>query len=226
MAETGGPFIARVKGVAGTVMMDALNLLEGIAVSWLDQAVTPLVLLTENQRLVWANISAQDLMTRHGLRVDALGYVKSDVREANLKIQSVRRQVYEALQQRASWKNGAVLLTFPEVADCRVQLQEMAVRDTVLIGCSIMRGGQVAQDLTANLAQYGLTKTERKVVAMLAQGSTAAEISRANGGSLLTVRTHIKRIYAKMNVNSREKMFARLTHREGDGPEGGHHAGL
>lgn len=207
-------------------MMDALNLLEGIAVNWLEQAVTPLVLLTENQRLIWANASAQELMTRHALRVDALGYVKSDVRETNLKIQSVRRQVYEALQQRGAWKNGTVILTLAEIADCRVQLQEMAVRDTVLIGCSIMRGAQAVQDLTANLAQYGLTKTERKVVSMLAQGSTAAEISRANGGSLLTVRTHIKRIYAKMNVNSREKMFARLTHREGEGSDSGARPGL
>jgi len=207
-------------------MMDALNLLEGVAVTWLEQAVTPLALLTENQRLIWANASAQELMARHALRVDALGYVKSDMRETNLKIQSVRRQVYEALQQRGSWKSGAVILTFPEVADCRVQLQEMAAHDTMLIGCTIMRSSQVVQDLTANLAQYGLTKTERKVVSMLAQGSTASEISRANGGSLLTVRTHIKRIYAKMNVNSREKMFARLTHREDGGSEGGHHAGL
>jgi DNA-binding CsgD family transcriptional regulator len=207
-------------------MMDALNLLEGIAVTWLEQAVTPLALLTENQRLIWANASAQELMARHALRVDALGYVKSDMRETNLKIQSVRRQVYEALQQRGSWKNGVVILTFPEIADCRVQFQEMTAHDTMLIGCTIMRSSQVVQDLTANLAQYGLTKTERKVVAMLAQGSTASEISRLNGGSLLTVRTHIKRIYAKMNVNSREKMFARLTHRETDGSEGGHHAGL
>jgi DNA-binding CsgD family transcriptional regulator len=206
--------------------MDALNLLEGVAVTWLEQAVTPLALLTENQRLIWANASAQELMARHALRVDALGYVKSDMRETNLKIQSVRRQVYEALQQRGSWKNGAVILTFPEIADCRVQFQEMTAHDTMLIGCTIMRSSQVVQDLTANLAQYGLTKTERKVVAMLAQGSTASEISRLNGGSLLTVRTHIKRIYAKMNVNSREKMFARLTHREIDGSEGGHHAGL
>jgi DNA-binding CsgD family transcriptional regulator len=207
-------------------MIDALNLLEGVAVHWLEQAVTPLALLTENQRLIWANASAQELMSRYALRVDALGYVKSDARETNIKIQSVRRQVYEALQQRGSWKNGTVTLAFAEIADCRVRLQEMMAGGTVLIGCSIMRGGQAAQDLTANLAQYGLTKTERKVVAMLAQGSTAAEISRANGGSLLTVRTHIKRIYAKMNVNSREKMFARLTHRETDGSEGGHHAGL
>ena len=206
--------------------MDALNLLEGVAVTWLEQAVTPLALLTENQRLIWANASAQELMARHALRVDALGYVKSDMRETNLKIQSVRRQVYEALQQRGSWKNGAVILTFPEIADCRVQFQEMTAHDTMLIGCTIMRSSQAVQDLTANLAQYGLTKTERKVVAMLAQGSTASEISRLNGGSLLTVRTHIKRIYAKMNVNSREKMFARLTHREPDGSEGGHHAGL
>lgn len=207
-------------------MMDALNLLEGIAVTWLEESATPLVLLTENQRLIWANASAQELMTRHALRIDALGYVRSDVRETNLKIQSVRRQVYEALQQRGTWKSGAAVLAFPEIADCRVELREMTAGENVLIGCSIMRGGQAVQDLTANLAQYGLTKTERKVVAMLAQGSTAAEISRANGGSLLTVRTHIKRIYAKMNVNSREKMFARLTHREGSGSEGGHYTGL
>jgi DNA-binding CsgD family transcriptional regulator len=45
---------------------------------------------------------------------------------------------------------------------------------------------------------------------MLAGGATAGEIARINGSSLLTVRTHIKRAYEKMEVNSREKMFARL----------------
>jgi DNA-binding CsgD family transcriptional regulator len=112
-------------------------------------------------------------------------------------------------------------VTFSEFPQARLQLCELSVGASVLVGCSILVERDGLQDISTQLQQYGLTNTERKVVSALANGATANEIAQSNGSSLLTVRTHIKRAYEKMQVNSREKMFARLTSRSFAPPTGG-----
>jgi DNA-binding CsgD family transcriptional regulator len=112
-------------------------------------------------------------------------------------------------------------LTFSEFPQGTLQLCELSVGGSVLVGCSILVERDGRQDISVQLQQYGLTNTERKVISMLANGATANEIALTNGSSLLTVRTHIKRAYEKMQVNSREKMFARLTSRSFSQPAGG-----
>ena len=42
-------------------------------------------------------------------------------------------------------------------------------------------------------------------------GATAAEAASDLGISLETARTHVRRAYAKLNVSSREEMFARIS---------------
>lgn len=54
---------------------------------------------------------------------------------------------------------------------------------------------------------YGLTNTEDRVLHQLLSGRVASEIALADGGSLETVRAHIKAIYAKVGVCSRESLF-------------------
>jgi DNA-directed RNA polymerase specialized sigma24 family protein len=41
-------------------------------------------------------------------------------------------------------------------------------------------------------------------------GKTAQDAAREQGTSVDTVRTHIRRLYAKLDVNSREGLFTRL----------------
>ena len=57
---------------------------------------------------------------------------------------------------------------------------------------------------------FGLTQGEQRVVERLLRGSSSQEIADALGKSVLTVRTHIKRAYAKLSVTTREQLFARL----------------
>lgn len=54
---------------------------------------------------------------------------------------------------------------------------------------------------------YGLTYAEDRVLLQLLSGRVASDIAQADGGSLETVRAHIKAIYAKMDVCSREGLF-------------------
>lgn len=58
---------------------------------------------------------------------------------------------------------------------------------------------------------FGLTDSETRIVELLfVSGMTAQESAKASGVSIETVRTHIRRLYAKLDVNSREAMFVKL----------------
>jgi DNA-binding CsgD family transcriptional regulator len=194
-------------------MVYAKQMPEAVAKDWLQRADLPLFLMTDDLRLVWSNASANALMTQYGLRVDPFGQIRSSSKDVTRKIESVQRQFQAAIARRQSWPCRTTTLVLTDFAGGVVRLYELMIDGMVLFGCAVMSEDEGAKDMAARLAQYGLTNTERKIVAMLAGGATAIEIAQASGSSLLTVRTHIKRAYEKMEVNSREKMFARLTSR-------------
>jgi DNA-binding CsgD family transcriptional regulator len=55
---------------------------------------------------------------------------------------------------------------------------------------------------------YGLTGTEQRIVAMMFQGQSVTEIAQSVHKSVLTIRTHVKRIYGKLNVGTKEQLFS------------------
>lgn len=57
---------------------------------------------------------------------------------------------------------------------------------------------------------FGLTPTEATVVRELVAGKAVEALADAMAISRETVRTHIRRIYSKTAVKSREELFARL----------------
>jgi DNA-binding CsgD family transcriptional regulator len=57
---------------------------------------------------------------------------------------------------------------------------------------------------------FGLTRTEHKIVRMLMQGHSVRGIAAQLGTSVLTVRTHLKRTYAKVNVGTKEQLFSTM----------------
>ena len=54
---------------------------------------------------------------------------------------------------------------------------------------------------------FALTRSEVIVIKQLVSGNGADQIANALGVSVETVRTHIKRIYAKVSVSNREQLF-------------------
>jgi DNA-binding CsgD family transcriptional regulator len=57
---------------------------------------------------------------------------------------------------------------------------------------------------------FGLTDAEHSVAEHLMNGHTAEETAAQLGVGIETIRTHIKRTYAKLDVSSREALFNRL----------------
>jgi DNA-binding CsgD family transcriptional regulator len=59
-------------------------------------------------------------------------------------------------------------------------------------------------------AVFGLTPAEAAIVSEIMDGFTATDIAGRSGLSVGTVRTHVRNIYAKMDVTSREQLFFKL----------------
>lgn len=62
---------------------------------------------------------------------------------------------------------------------------------------------RVSADLAPPPDEPALTRREREVVEYFATGATYAEIARALGITVNTVRTHVKNIYTKLHVASK-----------------------
>jgi len=73
---------------------------------------------------------------------------------------------------------------------------------------------RIARDLPLTVgiltAAFGLTAKESALVLGMFQGFTAEEIAKRMDVSIDTTRTHIRNIYGKLAVNSREAMIHRL----------------
>ena len=58
---------------------------------------------------------------------------------------------------------------------------------------------------------FGLTRAETVVVKMIVGGASADMIAEELSVAIDTVRTHVRRIYAKLGVNNREQLFSRIS---------------
>ena len=57
---------------------------------------------------------------------------------------------------------------------------------------------------------YGLSAREAEVAELIARGNTVAHIAELLFVSENTVRTHVRHIYAKLAINSREELLAMI----------------
>jgi DNA-binding CsgD family transcriptional regulator len=74
----------------------------------------------------------------------------------------------------------------------------------------------------------GLTQTQQRVAALIAQGQTNREVAAAMFVTVNTVQTHVRHIFQKLGVRSRTELAAMLlgtSPRAGAFPPGGNHGG-
>ena len=174
------------------------------AVGWLDQDQRARVAVDAGMNVLWANPAA-----RSNLRPPMPVYLadgklcfgedvaapacRDFVRSAG---ESVKRR---ALVSSLSGDYGVLSVTAGPPGSRAIYVR-VAVAQPVL-------------DLrdTGLIDQFGLTRAEGDVAQHLAHLRTPTVIARELGLSVNTVRTHIRRIYAKLSINS-QMQFARLVH--------------
>jgi DNA-binding NarL/FixJ family response regulator len=85
------------------------------------------------------------------------------------------------------------------------QEQVLAALRTVASGGVVFGSGAAAQVLSGRGSRHGadLTERESEVLALIAEGSSNAEIARALGVSVKTVQNHVSHVLAKLQVSDR-----------------------
>lgn len=172
---------------------------------WLDSEPQARVVVDRNSRLRWLSRKASALLARNEVlcvRQGVLTAYDADVQGR------VRRLVEEAHDLDRS---ATVLLRGEGAATVALRARGLSVAPERLVGVVLRQTGEDAPSESPELELLAdLTSAEERVVRLLIAGRSAHEIAAITRNSVLTVRTHVKRIYAKLGVRSKEQLYARL----------------
>jgi len=176
-----------------------------LALRWLDRDPRPFFICTDEFALIWANARAHGELCNEG----AL-----ELRDGRLQLRErARRDAFAAFIAEC----GAVLstLAMPCAGDeghLLLRARQIGADETHrYIGFRLLRDGDDFRAVYADLDKvFQLTPTEHRVLGELIEGRTADVIARAMSLSIETVRSHIRNIYAKLGVSSREELFCRI----------------
>lgn len=170
---------------------------------WFEVDTTPRVVVARNLQILARNAQARRLMSRARCLVDINGQLTSRDRRASMALQSLVAAA--GLVAHATVIRplaGDVVLVRGQALDADdrgpVALTLRDLGEKLVVNCPDLE------------AMYGLTRAEHQVMKLLLKGHSSQNIAEALEKSVLTIRTHIKRIYTKLGVQNREQLFARL----------------
>lgn len=172
--------------------------------AWLADAATAVVLVLTDLSVVWANRRAQQLEETGLISLNS-GYLSlQDARTTTGLLSFVKRTT-----------PGPSVWVAQEVEGGHLIIRGEATEPAGWPG-----GMALTFRITSNPEEYvlwadmqsalGLTKAEIVIVKRLISGDRAEDIAADTPVTLETVRTHIRRIYLKLNVGTREQLFARI----------------
>ena len=174
---------------------------EEMALHWLASDDVPRLIVDAGLTIEWLNLSAeQELRRRHILwRRGDLLVATNAARQAEL---------YSFLAQCG--EDGSTLCLHGGGQDDHLLLTARTL--TVgRFGLTFRRCGYEFRPAYPKIeAVFQLTRAETRVLLLLAEGHPAAEVARQLGVSTATTRSHIKSLYVKLNVKSREALLSRI----------------
>lgn len=175
-----------------------------LALNWLDRDRSAKLLVDSSLRIRWANSAANAWLLDHR----PLGSV-----EGRLCAGRFASELRALLERSASEPEALCLPIDGEEFKLILFAHLVATSDEELIyGVTARRTNELDWNRPVGVDQaFGLTATETKVLQLLWSGATAGAAAECMNVSIETIRTHIRRLYAKMGVGSREALFTRLS---------------
>lgn len=180
----------------------------------LGQLSLGLLMVDPEGRVTYQNPLATALLDFHqGLKVTPEGYVQAHVQSEHKQLLQLLDQVANRAYTRKTDRQQVIALHH---LDQRHAMQVLITR--LEEPPHPLAQGKIALYLSVphapcNLSAeslhqlYGLTPAEAGVAIALANGLSPAEISRANGVSVETVRSQLKSIFTKMGVNKQQDVI-------------------
>jgi DNA-binding CsgD family transcriptional regulator len=172
---------------------------------WIELEARARVLVDDALRVHWMNPAAENLMKGFHSILVRNGHIRTRENRFDRQL----RELIDCAPMQAptccmhDTKTGELLV---------VTAVRLSAPSDDMVGLTLLRANEdFPFQLTGLHAAFGITQTEGRVAYRLMCGRTAEEAAQDLGVSLETVRTHIKRAYAKLGVSSREAFFHRLT---------------
>ena len=173
------------------------------ALAWIDSESRPHLIVDEGLKICWANPAAVGML-RQGSEIDERGgclvFAESDL------LTKLMRSLVHA-------DSELVTCSVPlgnEEGHVLVRGRRLESGDEILFGLVLVRTDERDPGRFRVLdTAIGLTPAENRVLLSLLDGKDADQITRKMNVSMVTIRTHIRSIYSKLEVNSRERLFAK-----------------
>jgi DNA-binding CsgD family transcriptional regulator len=180
--------------------------LDHILARWIDRESRPRMLTDGDLCVHWISSAAMDLLGGDQPLIHRGGRLRTRDPRLDRALRGFLRNV------PAGPQGATFCISDPDEGEhlllAATRLQEPWSH---LLGCSLRPTSEDLGVRVADLRQaFGLTPTEGRVTHHLIEGKTADQTAEDLGVSLDTVRTHIKRTYAKLGVCSREGLFHKL----------------
>ena len=172
---------------------------------WADGAPIPMILVDAERIVRWRNQAAHRLLLRDGLLAVRDGRIDSNLdsvrnRLASLMATATPVATLHVLGERSG---EACLITCQRLPPPRDALVMLLLRPPPN---TTWEEGVPLADISI---LFELTETETIVVRRLMSSQSPVHIAQALNIKLGTIRTHVRNIYAKMGVSSREGLFLR-----------------
>jgi DNA-binding CsgD family transcriptional regulator len=201
-----GEFLmASVRDFEPEAPVDGDPMVGQLALEWLDRDSMPRLFCTHDLALLWVNEAGRAQLMGGGDLELREGFVQACDRAGQLALARFAAECGLLLASLALPRgdgDGHLLIRARLVGD------EDGRR---CIGMSFHRTGSHFRPVYADLnTVFQLTPAEYRVLGEMIDGHTADAIAAATRLSIETVRSHIRHIYAKLHVSSRESLFKRI----------------
>lgn len=181
-----------------------VDTVDNILATWVDGESRARLVVDSNLTVYWVSSSAENFLRKE----DAVLYRNGRLRSRDPRMDHALRSFVAEASDSVSSQCITNRDTGEHVVLTAVRLQAPWQH---VVGLTLHHTGPEFGFSLADLKQaFGLTPSEREVARHLLDGLTADETAAELGISLDTVRTHIKRAYAKLGVCSREAFFHKL----------------
>jgi DNA-binding CsgD family transcriptional regulator len=181
-----------------------------LGLRWLELDRKARLILTRQLRVVWQN-RAVDLILESSSQIERRdGMLIGHDAGSHERLATLVETCGEAMAT-------LLLRSVDSQSHLLARAQRLALPDCELVGLTLamteagsLENGCAGSGYPGVEAAFGLTPAERRVLMALIDGKTADETAAAYSVSLDTVRSQIRGIYEKMDVSSREGLFARI----------------
>lgn len=188
---------------AGLEEVDAEN--REIVFDWVTRERKARLIVDRSMRLVWANAAAHEMLLQ-GAHI-ALGDEGVSVRRDELRL-----MIEQAMRARTEESLFVIEDSDDIGSDLLVRLERL--RDDgakTCFGLQLIRHAPTPGGWSEMLAaHFQLTPKQTQVLVRMISGEAGEDIAKAMRISVETVRTHVRDVYAKLRVSSREELFVRV----------------